>query len=690
MRDFLSNSSSTSPIKISDLEDGAAENSVVWTSAKVQKILDDHEAGLIDIKTIKGSPFKDNDPAWKRANIVFEYTPEEMTELRRCMNDIVYFAEHYCYIMTENGVKTVELYDYQKEVVQTYKRENRVISMQSRQSGKTWMSSIFIAWYTIFNSDKNTLAIADNGATTKEVIDKIKTIFENLPFWLKPGCITNAVMTLKFDNGCRVIGRSTTKKAGIGFNIHLLYIDEFAHIQDAYIEHFYRAIYPTISASKTSKLIITSTPNGQNLFYKLYVDAMEGKSQFVPLRVDWWQTPGRNDEWKAKTVADIGSEEAFNQEFGLQFFSSDKLLLHSKDLKKMSKLKTQYVKPQFPELDEENQKFIEHFTVHPNLAKKTVSDFRNDPNFYVFSIDTADGLGRDFLVLNIFKFVPLPINMLKPIKNLIKEKTDIFGLVQVAVYRTNEININEFCDVVNFYTYNFFNPDKVRLNIELNHKGEFVLDKLYENEQYWDGQVIHSKHTLLAEKFKPGIRLSSGEMKSKVCERFKYAMMVNKILPNELKTVAELGAFGKAKSGTYRSQSGNDDLAITCVNNSAFFESPNFWELAEEVLEELERSDDPKTIAYMKQINEQILTGDPNGETLKAERSRNMAVLADLNRPALVKDPKQIDRVFSEEAIFTRQVLAEQFRTGRGPDYPRELTQGEIDEFKQHWNTIED
>ena len=75
MRDFLSNSNGTSPIKLSALEEQPG-NSIVWTTAKVQKILDDHEAGLIDIKSLKNSPFKDNDQSWKKANIVWEYTPE--------------------------------------------------------------------------------------------------------------------------------------------------------------------------------------------------------------------------------------------------------------------------------------------------------------------------------------------------------------------------------------------------------------------------------------------------------------------------------------------------------------------------------------------------------------------------------------------------------------------------------------
>ena len=62
----------------------------------------------------------------------------------------------------------------------------------------------------------------------------------------------------------------------------------------------------------------------------------------------------------------------------------------------------------------------------------------------------------------------------------------------------------------------------------------------------------------------------------------------------------ELGSFGRSTNGTYRSQSGNDDLAMTCVNTAAFFESPSFLELGTEVW-------DNTSEQYKKDVNEKIL-----------------------------------------------------------------------------------
>jgi hypothetical protein len=296
----------------------------------------------------------------------------------------------------------------------------------------------------------------------------------------------------------------------------------------------------------------------------------------------------------------MGSEEDFNQEYGLQFFSSDRLLLSSKDLKKIFGIATKYVEPIKINWDPEVLALMEgNFTVHPNLKDWDEQDFRNSPDQYVFSVDTADGTGKDFSVINMFKVAPLPIKALEPIKNLVKNELDCLSLVQVGTWRSNKQTINEYAQVLEYLVYRLFNFENLKVLVELNHKGDFILDKLSNNEQYWPGQLIHSKHTEATKLLKPGLKLSVTN-KIKFCERFKYHVNVNKILPNESKTVMELGSFGRSTNGTYRSQSGNDDLAMTCVNTAAFFESPSFLELGTEVW-------DNTSEQYKKDVNEKIL-----------------------------------------------------------------------------------
>jgi hypothetical protein len=150
----------------------------------------------------------------------------------------------------------------------------------------------------LFDNDKNIMIVANKGDTAVEIVDKIKSIYSLLPFFLKPGIKTWNQKSLTFENGCRIKTSARTKTPAIGFTIDVLYLDEFAHIPSNIIEPYYTAAFPTTAAVQNSKIIITSTPNGMNLFHKLLTDAErpEGdpqKNNYKPMRVYWYQVPGR-------------------------------------------------------------------------------------------------------------------------------------------------------------------------------------------------------------------------------------------------------------------------------------------------------------------------------------------------------------------------------------------------------------
>jgi hypothetical protein len=600
-------------------------NSSIWTTIRINKLIEEIDNGL-DIKGLHNSPFKDNDLNLKRPSLPFEYTPEEWLELKRCKEDLLYFAYNYCNIQTSDGVMLIKnaagLRDFQEEILTSFKENKYNILMASRQIGKSVTSAIFILWFTLFHAEKTALLVADNFVTTRELLDKFRISLDGLPFFMKPGIKHINTGNIKFDNDSRIVGRTTTKKSGIGLTVNLLYIDEFAHIDQAKLDEFYRAIFPTISADPNSKLVITSTPNGKNKFYDIWVDAIQNNSSFVPLRVDWWQVPGRDEKWKESAIADIGSIDDFNQEYGLQFFSSDQLLLGSNELKKLNHIKVDYVNSKFA-LTEDRAYINDYFKLHPKYANRTIDDFRNDPAFFVFSIDTADGVGGDYSVLNIYKAIAMPVSELLKKKDAIRNELDTISLVQIGTLRTNELDVTQFAAAAEYITYKIFNPERVRIVLEMNHKGEIVHSRFADNSNYWNGQFVHTKHTEMATITKLGLRLGPTN-KIKYCERFKYLVTINKIITTDYLTFMELMSFGKSKGGVYRGQNGNDDLAMTSVNLAPFFESSQFWEIGIATYENMPAE-------YRKEIEEKIFNvyRDQNTRSLY-----NFDELKRLNVPA--------------------------------------------------------
>jgi hypothetical protein len=205
-------------------------------------------------------------------------------------------------IQTENGKQEVTFLSFKNFKTSmfdvTVDHPNHRLYTNGILSHNTISSSIFMLHKILFDNDKNIMIVANKGDTAVEIVDKIKSIYSLLPLFLKPGIKTWNQKSLTFENGCRIKTSARTKTPAIGFTIDVLYLDEFAHIPSNIIEPYYTAAFPTTAAVQNSKIIITSTPNGMNLFHRLLTDAErpEGdpmKNNYKPMRVYWYQVPGR-------------------------------------------------------------------------------------------------------------------------------------------------------------------------------------------------------------------------------------------------------------------------------------------------------------------------------------------------------------------------------------------------------------
>jgi hypothetical protein len=390
-------------------------------------------------------------------------------------------------------------------------------------------------------------------------------------------------MTMRFDNGCRVLAKTTTKTSGIGFTIHFLYMDEFAHINSNFIEAFFRSTYPTVSSSKVSRIIITSTPNGMNKFYEIYQGALTGENSFNPIRVDWWQVPGRDDEWKKREIGNLGSEELFNQEYGNQFLSSSSLLLGSDELRKIRNNEVEYAWREISNLHYADVNY-ENLIWHPKFDL----DKANLPGKkFVFSVDLSSGAKGDFTVINIFKVTPLPRAVIEKMEEF-EDEADFFGLIQVGVFRDNEIKLEDITKLLQILCSEVFEVDRVKIALEMNYKGELVYDKLSQRDDFYDEMFLFTKHTESARVLKPGIKYNE-KNKMKYCELLRSLMRRDRIMVNDKKwTIPELFTFGLNNSGTYSSQSGHDDVAMTLVNLPGLFDGYDFNQIVGEVFDELE------------------------------------------------------------------------------------------------------
>lgn len=554
---------------------------IVWSTKQVNDLLVALDQGY---RPKVKMPFYEGKQFLRRGNIVFEYTDAEVAELARCATDIVYFAEKYAVVMTDDGIKNVKLRDYQKRMLRNFQHERFNIVLASRQMGKTITASIYNAWYLIFNTDKNSLILANKSDTTKEIIDKTKVVVENLPFFMKPGIIKYDVLNVRCDNGCRLVGQSTTAKAGIGFTIHNLFLDEFAHIHPAIVDTFYENVYPTLSASKVSRITITSTPNGFNKFYQIYQAAERGDNEYHPMRIDWWEHPDRDDAWYERELANLGSIEAFNRQYGNEFVSSSNLLLDPVDLKKMRKSKKKYTSREIDRFEDINIDVEGFLEFHPDFD---VEECRTDDRYWLFTVDIAEGNGGDFSVINIFEIQPMTTKEINLVNNP-GAMYDFFKLEQVGRFRSNEHVIEDFAKILYTLAVDVFYNENVKMIVEYNTYGTVLFKYLStvfpQRNDFDDEMIVRFKHRHDSRTLKPGIKLKA-DNKAIFCQNFAKLYKNNRINITDEETVQEASLFGKGRSGGYAAQMGHDDIIITAITATEFLNTTDYADYIEEILD---------------------------------------------------------------------------------------------------------
>ena len=114
-----------------------AKENVVWSTKAMESWMADHAEGTFH----KENPWLDNQVGVKRAGLMFDYTPEEIEELTKSANDVIYFANHYGYCMHgTQGYKPITLRDYQEEMLHSYADNRFTCCMSSRQVGKCFFN----------------------------------------------------------------------------------------------------------------------------------------------------------------------------------------------------------------------------------------------------------------------------------------------------------------------------------------------------------------------------------------------------------------------------------------------------------------------------------------------------------------------------------------------------------------------
>ena len=254
-------------------------------------------------------------PLLKKANTPIQFSQDQIVEFVKCKSDPVYFAKAYVQIVTlDHGLQPFRPYDFQEKLIKNFHNNRFNICKMPRQTGKSTTVVSYLLHYAIFNDNVNIAILANKASTARDLLNRLQTAYENLPKWLQQGILAWNKGSMELENGSKILAASTSASAVRGGSYNIIFLDEFAFVQNHLADDFFASVYPTISSGQSTKVIIVSTPHGMNHFYRLWHDAERSKNEYVPTEVHWSEVPGRDSKWKEQTIANT-SEQQFKIEF---------------------------------------------------------------------------------------------------------------------------------------------------------------------------------------------------------------------------------------------------------------------------------------------------------------------------------------------------------------------------------------
>lgn len=218
-------------------------------------------------------------------------------EYKKCATDPVHFMKKYCQIQhPKKGKIPFHLYPFQEKTLHQLRDNDYNVILKSRQLGISTLSAGYALWLMTFYSDKNILVIATKQEVAKNLVLKVKVMYENLPSWLRLPATEDNKLSLRLNNGSQIKATSSSGDSGRSEALSLLIIDEAAFISN--VEEIWISAQQTLATGGGA--IILSTPNGTgNFFHQTWVDAETNPlSRFNPIKLHWTVHPDRDQSWR--------------------------------------------------------------------------------------------------------------------------------------------------------------------------------------------------------------------------------------------------------------------------------------------------------------------------------------------------------------------------------------------------------
>jgi len=223
----------------------------------------------------------------------------------RLHEDFPYYAENLLWIQTKgNALQRFKLNSAQLLVWDAIQKQRaagippRIVILKSRQLGFTTFGQGLLTWDAHRRPLVQNLMFAHKAEAAQNILRMTKRFLDNLPvgpdgasdFPYRPEVVNRSKTELRFAHDSSIEVSVAGEGGGRSWTATGVHLSEFAFYDDA--ENTFTAVMQTVPDTLESLVIVESTPNGWgNEFHRLWLNARNGDSEFVPIFIPWFWDP---------------------------------------------------------------------------------------------------------------------------------------------------------------------------------------------------------------------------------------------------------------------------------------------------------------------------------------------------------------------------------------------------------------
>lgn len=196
--------------------------------------------------------------------MIMSINNDQFNELKKCENNILYFANKYIKISDNTSARQINLNDFQRSVVDKFQSSKSFFLSANRMDGKTTVAAIILLHCALFNNKNSSVVFAPKQIMSDHILELITEMYERLPNFLTISKLTlKSKHRIEFDNDSFILSAGSNAESVIGIDISTMYVDESEYVADDFNSTLAKLAIQFASKASFKMFILSSNKSAE-------------------------------------------------------------------------------------------------------------------------------------------------------------------------------------------------------------------------------------------------------------------------------------------------------------------------------------------------------------------------------------------------------------------------------------------